>query len=48
MQEEFFTDAILVLQQALKQQPSNRAIRTMLAQIYNQVGPPILISPLLK
>ena len=48
MQAEFFTDAILVLQQALKKQPNNRAIRTMLAQIYDQVGPPILIEPMLE
>jgi hypothetical protein len=48
MQEEFFTDAILVLQLALKKQPNNRAIRTMLAQIYAQVGPTVLIKPMLQ
>lgn len=48
MKEEFFTDALLVLQSALKKQPNNQKIRTMLAQIYDQVGPPVLITPMLK
>ncbi len=48
MKEEFFTEALRVLQEALKKQPDNRAIRTMLAQIYEQVGPPLLIKPMLK
>lgn len=48
MREEYFTDAVLALQEALKKQPANRAARTMLAQIYKQVGPPVLIEPTLK
>ncbi len=48
MKEEFFTEALLVLQQALKKQPDNRTIRTMTAQIYEQVGPLLLINPMLK
>lgn len=48
VREEYFTDAVLALQGALKKQPANRAARTMLAQIYEQVGPPVLIKPMLK
>jgi len=43
MKDEFFTEALLVLQNALKKQPRNQTLRTMLAQIYDQVGPPVLI-----
>lgn len=46
MKEEFFTEALLVLQGALKKQPNNQMVRTMLAQIYDQVGPQVLIEPM--
>jgi hypothetical protein len=38
MQREFFTDALLILQQALKKQPNNQTINNMMAQIYDQAG----------
>lgn len=45
---EYFSDALLLLQKALKKQPNNRTLRLMMAQIYAQVGPPALIKAMLQ
>lgn len=48
MHEEFFTEALLILRQALEKHPDHSTLRNMLAQLYDQVGPRPPIDDLLK